>query len=136
MPQDQPPVAIFLHDGSYDRVHQAFSIAAAAVATGRRVDVFLFWWALERIVQGRIDEPDFGPGREAAEARFEQRNMPTIRQLLTHARESGLCRIYACTGSIGAVAATPAEVERHVDQLVGWTTILKLTAGVTDRFYL
>jgi hypothetical protein len=24
----------------------------------------------------------------------------------------------------------------RVDQLVGWSTILSLTAGVTDRFYL
>lgn len=135
---DLSRIAVFLHEGSYDRIHQGFAIAASAVATGRRADVFLFWWALERIVQGRIDEPDFGegPGRAEAEARFESRGMPTIRQLMAHARESGLCRVYACTGSIAAVAETPDDVAKHVDELVGWTTVLKLTAGVTDRFYL
>lgn len=117
-------------------MHQGFAIAASAVATGRRVDVFLFWWALERIVQDRLDEPDFGPGREAAEAQFEQRGMPTIRQLMAHARETGLCRVYACTGSLGALAVNSQVVEGKVDELVGWTTILKKTAGVTDRFYL
>src|SRR4051794_34734788 len=43
-------VAIFLHAGDYDRVHQGLSIAAAAGASGRRVDVFFFWWALERLL--------------------------------------------------------------------------------------
>ena len=111
---DLPPIAVFLHDGSYDRVHQGFSIAASAVATGRRADVFLFWWALERVVQGRVDEPEFGAGREPHEAHFEQRGMPTIRQLMAHARESALCRIHACTGSIGPLPFTPAELEAKV----------------------
>ncbi len=129
-------VAVFLHSGDYDRVHQGLSIAAAAVATGRKTDLVFFWWALERLMRDDLDEPDFGPGREEAAARFERRGAPTLRALLSHVRESGLCTLYACTGSMGIVGAEPSAVEARVDQLVGWTTLLQLTAGVTDRFYL
>ncbi len=131
-------VAVFLHSGEYARMHQGLSIAAAAAAGGREVMVFFFWWALERLVAGRLDEPDFGETGERASAadRFESRGLPTLRALLQHVRESGKCRLYACSGSLAAVAERPDAVERAVDQVVGWSTILELTAGVTDRFDL
>ena len=64
VPPPSDRVVVFLHDGAYDRIHQGLSIAASAVATGRQADVYLFWWALERVAQDRLDEPDFGPDRE------------------------------------------------------------------------
>lgn len=133
---DARPVAVFLHSGDYDRVHQGLSIAVAATTLGRRADIFLFWWALERLSRGAIDEPDFPPQYADVERRFETRSMPTIRELLAAARETELCTLYACTGSLAAVVATPDAVRASVDQVVGWTTILKLTANVVDRYYL
>lgn len=129
-------VCVFLHDGSYDRVHQGLAIAASAVASGRRADVYWFWWALERLVRDRLDEPDFGPGREAHADRFEARGMPTLRELLAHLRESGLCSTFACSASLAALDVKPPELEGKVDQVIGWTAILQRTAGLTDRFYL
>src|SRR5215831_689528 len=57
-------VAIFLHSGEYDRVHEGLSIAASAVASAKSVDVFLSWFALERLAQGKLDDPQFQPPRE------------------------------------------------------------------------
>jgi peroxiredoxin family protein len=133
---DAPPVAVFLHAGDWDRMHQGLAIAASAVALGRRAHVFFFWWALERLLNGALDEPDFGPGREEAADRFESRRMPSLRELLGHLRESKLCTLYACSGSIAVPEGSPDALQGKVDQVVGWTTILQLTAGVTDRFYL
>ena len=58
-----PPskVVVFLHSGTTIASTRALSIAAAAVAIGRRAEVYLFWWALERFLQDRLDEPDFQP---------------------------------------------------------------------------
>jgi peroxiredoxin family protein len=128
---------VLLHSGDYERVHTGLSIAAAAVAAGRPVEVYLFWWALERFLQGRLDEPELGPGREAVETRFESRGMPTLRALLTHVREAGGCSVYGCTGSLAALAGgAPPERVWGVDGWVGWSTILQRTAGVVDRFEL
>jgi len=128
-------LAIFLHSGDYDRLHQGLSIAAAGAALGRRVEVYFFWWALERILTDRLDEPDF-PEREEITARFEARGLPTLRALLAHLRASGQVTLVACSGSLAAIGRTPAEAEGRVDTLLGWTAILARTAGVTDRFYL
>ena len=127
-------LAVFLHAGDYDRVHQGLSIAATAAAAGRPVEVYFFWWALERLAGDRLDEPDFES--DALRERFEARGAPTLRQLLSHLRESGKARLYACSGSLALVDGTVPAAAGRVDQIVGWSTILALTAGVTDRFYL
>jgi len=128
-------LAIFLHSGAYDRVHQGLSIAASGAALGRRVDIYFFWWALERLLTDRLDEPDF-PDREDVASRFEARGLPTLRTLLSHLRASGQVSLVACTGSLAALGLTPAQAEGRVDTLLGWTAILARTAGLTDRFYL
>ena len=92
-PIDLPRVAIFVHGGEYDRVHEALSIAASAVSAERHVDVFLFWWALERFAQGRLDDPDFAGNREDVVDRFERRRLPTLRSLATYLKESGKCTL-------------------------------------------
>jgi peroxiredoxin family protein len=132
---ERPRVAVFLHSGDYDRMHEGLSIAAAAVASGRRADLFFFWWALERLAQDKLDEPDLVPPREDVVNRFETRNVPTLRSLLSFLRESGDCTVYACTGSLAIVGLAPSALEGKA-QFVGWSTILQLTAGVTDRFFL
>lgn len=128
-------LAIFLHSGDYDRVHQGLSIAASGAALGRRVEVYFFWWALERLLTGRLDEADF-PGREDIAARFEARGLPTLRALLGHLRGSGQVMLIGCSGSLAALGLTAAHADGQVDTLLGWTAILARTEGVTDRFYL
>ena len=127
------PVVIFLHRGDYDAVHQGLSIAAAAVAGGRRAELYFSWWALERLVCDRLDEPDL---REDVAAEMERRGVPTLRQLLAHVRESKLGSVFACSGSLHALGLNPGDVEGKVDELVGWSSILKRTAGRVDRFFL
>lgn len=128
-----PPVCIFLRSGSYELVHQALSLAAAAVATGRQVELFFFWWALERLVGDRLDEPDLE--RDEINATMELRGLPTLRQLLHVVRDSGLARIHACSGSMAALGLSPQDVEPRVDGLTGWATILQRTSGATERFF-
>ncbi|NTX33008.1 hypothetical protein HUA74_04570 [Myxococcus sp. CA051A] len=128
-------VVIFLHSGDYDRVHQGLSIAAAATASGRRAEVYLFWWALERFLRGALDEPYF-ENRADVSDRFESRGMPTLRALLEHLTESGLCTLAGCTGSLGALGGESETAKSGIELWLGWSAILQRTAGVTDRFYL
>lgn len=128
------PVAVFLHRGDYDAVHQGLSIAVAAAALGRTVDVYFFWWALERLVKDRLDEPDLD--RDDVNATMELRAVPTLRQLLTLLRDAKGAQVFACTGSMAALGFLPPDVEPKVSQLIGWTGILQRTAGVVDRYYL
>lgn len=130
-----PPLAVFLHSGAYDRVHQGLAIAAAAAASGRTVHLVFTWWALERLLDGKLDAPDF-PDRPEVEERFEARGMPTLRELLEHLQQGGCCHTWGCTGSLAALGRTPLEAEGKVEQLAGWSTLLQVTAGISDRFYV
>lgn len=126
-------MTVFLNSGAYDSVHQGLAIAAAAISSGREVELYFFWWALERLVRGKLDEPDV---REDVADEMERRGVPTLSQLLEVVRTSGKARLYACSGSMAALGITAAAVEKSVDQIVGWTTILQRTAGLTDRFFV
>ena len=128
----QTPVLIFLHRAEYDAFHQGLAVAAAAVASGRKVELYFFWWALERLVRGTLDEPDFE--REDVAATMELRGVPTARQLLDVVRDSGLATLLACTASMASIGLMPPEVEPKVDALIGWVSILQRTAGIADRF--
>lgn len=128
-----PRVVVFFHSGAWDAVHQGLSIAAAAVSSGREAELYFFWWALERLAKGQLDEPDL---REDVADQLERRGVPTLRALLTAVRESGNATLFACSGSLAAVGLTPADLEGKVDQITGWTAILQRTAGVTDRFFV
>lgn len=99
------------------------------------MEVYFFWWALERLLTGRLDEADFAE-REDIASRFEARGLPTIRALLGHLRASGQVSVIGCSGSLAALGLTAAHAEGKVDTILGWTAILARTAGVTDRFYL
>ncbi len=141
----EPRVAIFLHSGDYDRLHQGAAIAAAAAAAERPVDVFFFWWALRQLVAGGLSQPSFDArrfGGEPSDAvadlehRFEDRGFPTAAALLAAAREGGRCRLFACTASMELLGLRPPQVEPLVDSLLGWQGILARTEGVVDRFYL
>lgn len=128
------PVCIFLQRGEYEAVHQGLSIAAAAVSTGRKVELYFFWFALERLVRDRLDEPDLA--RDDVNATMELRQVPTCRQLLDVVRDSGHATLLACTGSMTSLGLSPPEVEPKVDVLIGWTSILGRTNGNPDRFFV
>ena len=142
----RPDLAIFLHSGDYDRVHQAFSVALTAAALGRQVDIYFFWWALDRLIRDDFDLPDFAgalplaaaPGaralREAIDERFAEGRFPTARELIDSLRGAGCVHLFACSGSLAILGRRPDAVAGKVEALLGWTTILDRSAGVVDRF--
>jgi peroxiredoxin family protein len=133
MRQAVPPVLIFLNRGEYESIHQGLSIAAAATASGRSAELYFSWWALERLANDRLDEPDL---REDVAGHMERRTVPTLRQLLSHLRESGLATLHACSGSLHALGLNAPDIEPKVDSLVGWSAVLRRTQGNPDRFFL
>ncbi len=113
-------------------MHLGLSIAAAATAQGRQVELYFFWWALERLVKETLDEPD--TSRDDVNTTMELRGVPTLRQLRDITRDSGRAKFFACSGSLQSLGLTSQQVEPHVDALIGLSAILKRTAGITDRF--
>jgi peroxiredoxin family protein len=128
------PILIFFHRGEYDALHQGLSIAAASVATNRKVELYFFWWALERLAKDRLDEPDLD--RDDVNTTMELRSIPTLRQLLHVIRDSQMAHLFACSGSLASMGLNPSDIESKVDSLLGWTSILQRTQSNPNRFFL
>jgi predicted peroxiredoxin len=124
------PLIVFVTRADFEAMHLGLSAALAAVSMGRKVELFFFWFALERLAKQKMDEPDIRA--DIADA-MERRQVPTLRELYQQVRDSGLATSFACSGSLAALGLLPTDVEKHVDALIGWASILQRTHGATDR---
>ncbi len=66
---------------------------------------------------------------------FEDRRLPTAAALLAAARETQRCTLYGCTGSAAILGLSPVLLTERVDHAVGWSTILQVTQGTTERYF-
>lgn len=117
---------ILAHGGSWERRYQVSALAASAASAGDRVEVGLFFAALDAWARGAWDhldpEPPVDPGRLAS------LDFPPLSTLLDSARSSGSVHLYACTASVRILDLDPGRVQPRVDALCGWQTFAKLIA--------
>ena len=115
---------ILAHGGSWDLRFQISSLAASVAAAGERVDVALFFGALDAWARGRWDELD--PQPPVTAERLEALNMPPLSEMLATGREEGLIRLYACSASARLLGLDTARVAAAVDALLGWQSFSRM----------
>lgn len=115
---------ILAHGGSWEMRFQISSLAASAAAAGERVDVALFFGALDAWTRGRWDEIDPQPPLSAE--RLEALGMPPLSEMLAQGREDGLIRLYACSASTRLLGLDTAAVQASVDAILGWQSFARM----------
>ena len=115
---------ILAHGGTWEMRFQISSLAASAAAAGERVDLALFFAALDAWVRERWDELDPAPPLSAD--RLEALDMPPLTEMLAPGREDGLIRIYACSASTRLLGLDAANVQAKVDILLGWQSFSRM----------
>lgn len=115
---------ILAHGGSWEMRFQVSSLAASVAAAGERVDVGLFFAALDAWVRGRWDELDPQPPLSAE--RLESFGLPPLSEMLAPGRADGLIRFYACSASTRLLGLDPAAVQASVDALLGWQSFSRM----------
>lgn len=115
---------ILAHGGSWDMRFQISSLAASAAAGGDRVDLALFFGALDAWANGRWDELDPQPPLSAD--RLESLGMPPLSEMLAPGREEGLIRVYACSATAHLIGLDLAKVQTSVDALLGWQSFSRM----------
>lgn len=103
---------------------QISSLAASAAAAGERVDVALFFAALDSWVRGKWDDLDPAPPLTAE--RLESFAMPPLTEMLAPGREDGMIRLYACSASTRLLGLDAADVQASVDVLLGWQSFSRM----------
>jgi peroxiredoxin family protein len=144
-------LVLYLHSDSYDRIYQAINILMTATSFGRNCYLFLFYHALGAYAagawddmkvarsSGRIDEtPDHAPPwQQKLQRSFELANLPSLYELLDRARNAeGSLAVYACSNSTQYLGLDPADVKKHVDEIVGLATMLEITSSADQVFYI
>ncbi|HKI06123.1 MAG TPA: DsrE family protein [Thermoanaerobaculia bacterium] len=115
---------ILAHGGSWDMRFQISSLAASAAAAGERVDVALFFGALDAWARGRWDEID--PQPPVSAERLESLGMLPLSEMLAQGREDGLIRVYACSASARMLGLDNAQVQASVDAILGWQSFSRM----------
>jgi peroxiredoxin family protein len=115
---------ILAHGGSWDLRYQISSLAASVAAVGERVDVALFFGALDAWVRGRWDELD--PQPPVMAERLEALDFPPLSEMLLSGREEGLIRFYACSASARMLGLDSARVQAAVDAMLGWQSFSRM----------
>jgi peroxiredoxin family protein len=115
---------ILAHGGTWEMRFQVSSLAASVAAAGERVDVALFFAALDAWARGRWDELD--PAPPLTPERLESFAMPPLTEMLAPGREDGLIRLYACSASTRLLGLETAAVQASVDVLLGWQSFSRM----------
>lgn len=115
---------ILAHGGSWDMRFQISSLAASAAAAGERVDVALFFGALDAWARGRWDELD--PQPPVSAERLESLGMLPLSEMLAQGREDGLVHVYACSASARMLGLDNATVQASVDAILGWQSFSRM----------
>lgn len=126
-------ISLVLFSGTDDKLTAAATLAAGAAAMGKRVNVFLQFWALDAFRADRI-EKDHGvsaeAGPEGAEAmrRMNERGQhwsETFRQ----AKDIGDVGIDACAHSTEMLGITRDDLDPMVGDVIGIAAFMGQATG-------
>lgn len=114
---DGSTLSLVLFSGTDDRLNAAAVLTAGAAAMGRKVNVFLQYWALDAFRADRILK-DHGVAPEAGSegAELLQRHAGQHwSEILRQAKEIGDVRIHACSLSMEMFAIEVDDLDPLVD---------------------
>lgn len=131
---------IYLHSGSYDRVHQAISISNVVLATGGEVHIFASYGALKRMVRGHTDDVEIAgeptPFKEEMEKNLERGTLDPISEMVEVAKRFGEFKLYACTASMAVLNITRDELIDEVDASMGLVSFQELIKDADQVLYI
>lgn len=114
---DESTLSLVLFSGTDDRLNAAAVLTAGAAAMGRKVNVFLQYWALDAFRTDRILK-DHGvapeAGSEGAEA-YQRHGGQHWSEILRQAKDIGEVSIHACSLSMEMLRLTTEELDSLVD---------------------
>jgi peroxiredoxin family protein len=117
---------LVLFSGTDDRLQAAAVLTAGAAALGKRVNIFLQYWALESFRADRIDldhglAPEAGPAGRAAVDALRAAGQASWKDTLVQAKELGDVDIQACSLSMDLLRIEVSDLDPIVDGVEGVT---------------
>ena len=126
-------INLVLFSGTDDRLQAAAVMAAGAAALGKKVNIFLQYWALDAFRADRIEadhglSPEAGVEGQAKVAALRAAGQASWAETLRQAKELGDVEIQACSLSMDVLQLEQADLDPLVDGVEG-VTAFYLNAG-------
>ena len=118
---DEGTVSLALFSGTDDKLQASAVLTVGAAAMGRKVNVFLQYWALDAFRADRVLK-DHGVSPEAGEEglrAMQDQGKPHWSDLYRQAKDLGEVRIYACADSLEMFGITKNDMDPMVDGVWG-----------------
>jgi peroxiredoxin family protein len=118
---DDSTLSLVLFSGTDDKLNAAAVLTAGAAAMGRKVNIFLQYWALDafradRVLKDHGVAPEAGP--EGAEA-YQRHGGQHWSEIFRQAKEIGEVGIHACSLSMETFGITVEDLDPLVDDQHG-----------------
>jgi peroxiredoxin family protein len=118
---EEGTLSLVLFSGTDDKLQAAAVLTVGAAAMGRRVNLFLQYWALDAFRDGNL-EKDHGVAPEAGEEGkrlMMDQGKPHWGELFRQAKDLGEVSIYACADSMEMFHVTKDDLDPMVDGVWG-----------------
>ena len=118
---DGQTLSLVLFSGTDDKLNAAAVLAAGAAAMGRKVNVFLQYWALDAFRADRIMK-DHGVSAETGAdgaAAFQRHGGQHWSEIFRQAKDVGEVEIHACSLSMDMFDLTTDDLDPLVDDQEG-----------------
>lgn len=128
---DDGSFSVVLFSGTDDKLQAAAILAVGAAAMGRKVDIFLQYWALDAFRSDRIMKdhgvvPEAGPEGLAA---MQAQNKVHWTELFRQAKDLGEVQIHACADSMEMFHITQDDLDPMVDGIWGVASFFMAAEG-------
>ncbi len=128
---DEGTVSLALFSGTDDKLQASAVLTVGAAAMGRKVNVFLQYWALDAFRADRVLK-DHGVSPEAGEEglrAMQDQGKPHWSDLYRQAKDLGEVRIYACADSLEMFEITKDDLDPMVDGVWGVASFFAEATG-------
>ena len=119
-------INLVLFSGTDDKLQAATILTAGAAALGKRVNIFLQYWALDAFRKDRIDldhglAPEAGAEGRMAVDQLRAAGQASWKETLAQAKELGEVDIQACSLSMDVLRLEESDLDPIVDGVEGVT---------------
>ncbi len=123
-------LAIVVQGGTLDKLYCAFILSSTAVAMDMEAHMYFTFWGLNMLVKGAMEKAGLPATYKHLEAQMK-RNLvkmkyPTPYEMLKRLKQSGLCKIYACSPSMEMFGMKKEMLVPEVDEIIGAATFLEV----------
>ncbi|MCW4054547.1 MAG: DsrE/DsrF/DrsH-like family protein [Candidatus Bathyarchaeota archaeon] len=133
-------LALVVQSGTIDKLYCAFILASTSVAMGWKAHLYFTFWGLQSLAKGAMDKAtlpgDYKHLEVTMRKNLERMKYPSPYEMLKRLKQSGQCKIYACTPTMEMFEVKREDLIPEIDDMVGAATFLNIAADANVTLFI